>query len=178
MIISRFQVSLACLFALCPLGAAHARTQHSSQPKTNPKPVPSTHTLGLSSKAITAFIDDDLTFHKVASVNGLPTSVGVTKDETAHLDLVGDPANITRVTLEILLPKDDENARITNTAILIRVMMNTSPGWQDNVKWLTNAVGQVCKEPDHKAAEIVRDHRHFTLAYLKEVGMALTVTHD
>jgi len=148
------------------------------QPRPPITTVQSDQTLGLSRGQVMTLVDGDFNLHSDTSVDGMPMSKGYTKDKLALLEVIGDPSNITRVMLGIVLPKGNESARITNTALLLRVFMNTAPGWKESSRWILEAIGQVCKEPDHKTAEIVHDHRRYTLAYLQAGGVALAVTHE
>lgn len=148
------------------------------QPRPPVATVQSDQTLGLSRSQVMNLVDGDFYLHNDTSIDGLAMSKGYTKDKLALLEVIGDPSNITRVMLGIVLPKGNDAARITNTALLLRVFMNTAPGWKESGRWILEAVGQVCKEPNHKTAEIVHDHRRYTLAYLQAGGLALAVTHE
>jgi len=164
------------LTSIAPARAGTPRSPRPSRPPTST--ITPDQTLGLSRGQILNLVDNDFNLHNDTSIDGLPMSKGFTKDKLALMEVIGDPANITRVMLGIVLPKGNESARITNTALLLRVFLNTAPGWKESGRWIIEAIGQVSKEPDHKTAEIVHDHRRYTLAYLQAGGIALAVTHE
>jgi hypothetical protein len=111
-------------------------------------------------------------FETVTPVNGESRVMG--KKESADgsgiaiVELMGPPANLTRVDCNVANTKTSTAGAITNAAIMLAVIKTSLPAWNDGAKWLNSALVKVGKTGEVKTTFRQAQIR---LKYLKSLSL-------
>ena len=132
--------------------------------------------IGLSYGEITSYLSNVITLKPSTPVDGQSRSMGLSADNLAMLEVIGDRANITQATLMIGVPNDSRATLIRNSALMIRFVKNATPNWPGSVDWAATALDKASKTG--RSVETTSGIRRITVTFHKPLGMILvTVKH-
>ena len=105
-----------------------------------------------------------------------PRYMGMTGDNLALLEVIGDKRNIRQATLAIALPNDSRSALVRNSAMFMRFVKNAVPDWPGSEDWAIAALKKATATGN--PVERVFGSRRVTVTFQKPLGMVLvTVKH-
>ena len=130
--------------------------------------------LGISYHQVMEYISKRIEMERSTPVKDEPRYMGLTFDETATLEIIGDKRNITKTTLIIGLPNDSTEIVMRNTALMLRFLKNTCPEWPGSGTWATNSI-QRFSAGTSTTRSVVRGHKRISMQWIKKLGW-LSVT--
>jgi hypothetical protein len=154
---------------------AHPALPRAREPQLSQVAVSQRMSIGLSYGTVMNYLTNFFVMEEGTTVEGLPRYSGQSKDGLAILEIIGDKSDIAQATLLIALPNDSPDTVITNTALVLRFLKNTFPGWKGADKWVMGRVQELSKSPQGTAS-IRRGNKVLDVTVLTNMGMVtLTV---
>ena len=133
--------------------------------------------IGLSLKQLAQGGLESIPMPPAHPVHGQPRLSGISDDKLILFEVVGDPRNVSVVTILAFMPGDDLAKRTEGLAGISRLMENASPGWHGAFAWLMKAFQRAQKSPDTSIVAI-RGNRRYEVFYNRELSnLMLTVKH-
>lgn len=80
--------------------------------------------------------DIGFTFEHSSPVAGRPRIIGTSAHGLATIELIGQPANLTRAAITISIPDDNTDALTLNAEYVLRFIQNTAPQWAGGGDWV------------------------------------------
>lgn len=147
-------------------------TADEGMPKTKEEP---THQksggLGISRDAVAkVFTQPEIGFalEESTPVDGKPRIMGLSPDQLAILELIGEPEALDHVNLMVTVPADRPDLAMLNLVYLLGVVKTVLPDWQEGPDWVTEAVEQL---PTKSEVKTVYGHATVELTSIKELGL-------
>jgi hypothetical protein len=154
---------------------AHPAPPRVRDPQLSQITVTQRKSIGLSYGTVMNYLTNFFVMEEGTTVDGLSRYSGQSKDGLAILEIIGDKSDIAQATLLIALPNDSPDTVITNTALVLRFLKNTFPGWKGADEWVMGRVQKLSKSPQGTAS-IRRGNKVLDVNVLTDMGMVtLTV---
>ena len=80
--------------------------------------------------------DIGFTFENSSAVNGEPRMIGTSAHGLATIELIGQPADLTRATIKVSIPDDDTQALTLNAEYVLRFIQSVAPQWPGGGEWV------------------------------------------
>ena len=153
----------------------------SQQKYKPPKPTearrPENRAIGISYHQVMEYLSDFFSMEKSPLVDGRDRYIAQSANNMAILEIIGNKNNISSTTLSVFFPNDAPEILIENTAMLLRFLKNTVPGWPNSSDWVTAALNEFVNSPN-SSKSIVKGNKLITIQIIKPLGMiTLTVKH-
>jgi len=146
-------------------------------PLVSKKHIPEDNMIGVSYYQVIKGLSDFFSMKKTTPVKGQDRYMGMTEDNLALLEIIGNKTNISQATLMIAIPSDAPDAIVRNSALLLRFLINTVPEWETSSDWVSTALKRIADSPDD-SQEIIKKNKRITMKPFKELGMvSITIKH-
>lgn len=127
--------------------------------------------LGISRAALQSRFESSevgFQFENQPLADGRARVMGMSPSEMASLELIGEPDNLTQVT--IMADVVDEQSRLVNALYFLGVLKLTVPGW-DGSDWLSESMAQLASEDGEITT--VQDGKQIGLSFHKNLGLLI-----
>lgn len=102
--------------------------------------------------------------------------MGQASDNSAGIEIIGDPKDVNSASVMVALPNDDRAILSRNTTICFILINNALPKWSRGADWFNEAIEKIMDSPEKTSEETSVGHATVKLALMKQVGiLALTI---
>ncbi|GAK50701.1 hypothetical protein U14_01934 [Candidatus Moduliflexus flocculans] len=104
--------------------------------------------LGVSYKQATQKLAASFAIKQSTPVNGQPRYMGMSHNQLATIEIIGDQQNISKASLLLGVPNDDSQALQQNALFALQFVQNVVPewGWPENEKWIAESIQNLSGE--------------------------------
>lgn len=111
-------------------------------------------------------------FEDTPDVGSQPRVMGETADGLAIIELIGPASNLTTVSCVVGLPNDSPETLVQNTLVLLQLLKESLPNWNDSAGWLPIGLEQAVASGE---SQTTIHGAEVKIQYLESIGM-MTLT--
>lgn len=112
--------------------------------------------LGVSDRQISKLIGKHFTpLVSTTAASGKPSRLSLAFDKGATIELIGDPNDVSTVTLLFETPKDQKIMSLSNISLCALLLFECLPDWPQSFQWLSGAFQRVSVSTEDEPSEDV-----------------------